>query len=71
MRGETQVRRVRESEWRYYRNPGHRDGRCSSGGWRARADAVEALVLDHLAALSVVGGLVLVGWWSGWRLPRA
>ena len=23
-----------------------------------------------LAALSVAGGRVVVGWWSGWRLPR-
>ena len=50
MRGETQVRRGREAEWRYYRCPGRRDGRCAAGGWRIRADAVEALVLDHLAA---------------------
>jgi hypothetical protein len=50
MRGETHARAGRAEEWRYYRCPGRRDGRCASGGRRVRADAVETLVLDHLGS---------------------
>lgn len=32
--------------------------------------SVSITVWIWLAALSVEGGRVLVGWWSGWRLPR-
>ena len=46
MRGEALVRPSRR-EYRYYRCPGRRDGRCSSPN--ARAEVVEQIVIGHLA----------------------
>ena len=47
MRGEALVRPSRH-EYRYYRCPGRRDGRCASPN--ARAEEVERTVIEHLAA---------------------
>ena len=47
MRGETLVRPGRR-DYRYYRCPGRSDGRCETSN--ARADQVEAAVIDHLAS---------------------
>jgi hypothetical protein len=46
MRGETLIR-PRRREYRYYRCPGRRDGRCSAPN--VRAEAVEQIVIEHLA----------------------
>jgi DNA invertase Pin-like site-specific DNA recombinase len=55
MRGETLVRPGRR-EYRYYRCPGRRDGRCSSTN--AAAGVVETSVIDHLADHATPSGLV-------------
>ena len=56
MRGETLTRPGRDPEWRYYRCPGRRDGRCSSSN--TPADVVEAFVVEHLATSASPPGLV-------------
>jgi DNA invertase Pin-like site-specific DNA recombinase len=55
MRGETLVRPGRR-EFRYYRCPGRRDGRCDSSN--ARAENVERTVIEHLADHAAPPGLV-------------
>ena len=55
MRGETLVRPGR-NEYRYYRCPGRRDGRCTSPN--ARAGDVERTVIEHLADHATPPGLL-------------
>ena len=55
MRGETLMRPGRR-EYRYYRCPGRRDGRCAAPN--ARAEVVERAVIEHLAAHSAPPELV-------------
>jgi DNA invertase Pin-like site-specific DNA recombinase len=55
LRGETVVRPGRP-DYRYYRCPGRRDGRCASSN--IPATVVETMVIDHLASHATPAGVV-------------